>query len=70
MNAPLLHPVVPVADARQETRFPRLSAAQKILQAAADRAVMLQFISDLKLKPGISIPANLGGESPYENGGR
>lgn len=40
MNAPLSHPVKP-------DRFPRLSPAQKLLQAAADRALMAPIIAEL-----------------------
>jgi hypothetical protein len=54
MNAPLRHPSV-IKESLIPDRFPRLSPAQKILQAAADRAIWRQIIAEMNLKPGISI---------------
>jgi hypothetical protein len=62
MNAPFRLPTVSTSPAKGEVdRFPRLSAAQKLLQAAADCA--------MDLKPGIS-GRNVGWDSPYRHGGR
>lgn len=51
-------PVIPAGEVRQETaypRFPRLTAAQKALQDAADAAFFRREIAKLDLKPGISV---------------
>ena len=54
MNARLSHPVIPAGEGRQETaRFPRLTAAQKLLQDAADAAFWRREVAKLDLKPGI-----------------
>ena len=49
-------PVIPAADGRQETaypRFPRLTAAQKLLQQVEDAAFWRGEIARMNLKPGI-----------------
>lgn len=70
MNAPLLHPVVPAASERQETApLPaRLRLPPNWRQQ--DAAIWARIIADMELTRAVSIPANLGGSSPYDNGGR
>jgi hypothetical protein len=51
MNAPFHLPT-------EAARFPKLSPAQKLLQAAADSAIFREIIAEMNLKPGISGPAS------------
>lgn len=75
MSAPLRHPVIPAGEVRQETaRFPRLTAAQKLLQQVEDRAFWGRVIRDMNLKPGFlgsastpSHPAGLEWGTAREN---
>jgi hypothetical protein len=57
MNAPFRQDSV-VSKSEITDRFPRLSPAQKILQAAADRAIWQQIVAEMDLKPGISVPTD------------
>jgi hypothetical protein len=44
----------PFRTAAKPNRFPRLSPAQKLLQAAADREIFREIIAEMNLQPGIA----------------
>jgi hypothetical protein len=55
MNASSQHPIAEASPVQGgATRFPRLTTAEKALQAAAERAIMREVIAEMNLRPGIS----------------